>query len=424
MWFVLDTQMYLHYNYFTDCDWKSILGEDNLTLLIPQTILSELDEKKYDQRDHIRKRAREVISKFREIKKGGKVPCGINVEFIRNLGDDIDWNAFGLNNSNKDHRIIAEILRIKNQFKEENVCIVTADMNMELQAENYDIKVIYPPDEWLLRIKDPRDEKLAKLEKNIPKIRLSFYDKITASRKDTLEISIRFNDNDLLSQDTIEHQISKIKRYVEGKIASKRYGYFTPPDHIETYKIKMGRYLDLYQEYLNNLQIFHEWKALAVKIKLCLENVGNLPADDVDIWIIFPKYIEVLEDLPEYPTEPLEPKPPNDIFDPTYGYDYGSVISPPDLSDFIRNQKGVSGPDIQVSNDTVLIHYWRRKLKQGLNWPLPLYIKFRSKDNLHAFHIEYSIKIGNMPMEQKGKLIIELKIKILILPELKRICNL
>ncbi len=301
MRFVLDTQMFLHYNSFTDCDWKSILGEDNLTLLIPQTILSELDEKKYDQRDHIRKRAREVISKFREIKKGGKVPCGINVEFIRNLGDDIDWNALGLNNSNKDHRIIAEILRIKNQFKEENVCIVTADMNMELQAENYDIKVIYPPDEWLLRIKDPRDEKLAKLEKTIPKIRLSFYDKIAASRKDTLEISIRFNDNDLLSQDTIEHQISKIKQYVDGKIARKRYGYFTPPDHIDIYKTKMSRYLNLYQSYLHNLKIFHEWKTFAVKIKLCIENVGNLPADDVDIWIIFPKYIEVLEDLPEDP---------------------------------------------------------------------------------------------------------------------------
>jgi len=53
MRFVLDTQMFIHYKSFTDCDWKGILGEGSLTLLILQTILGELDEKKYDQRDHI-----------------------------------------------------------------------------------------------------------------------------------------------------------------------------------------------------------------------------------------------------------------------------------------------------------------------------------------------------------------------------------
>lgn len=81
-----------------------------------------------------------------------------------------------------------------------------------------------------------------------------------------------------------------------------------------------------------------------------------------------------------------------------------------DLSAFIRNQTGISGPDIQASSDNVSVHYWRKKLKQGLNWPLSLYVKF--KDKVHPFHIDYSIKIGNMPMEQRGKLGITLKDKI------------
>ena len=413
MRFVLDTQIFLHYKLFTDCDWKSILGEDRLILLIPPTVLSELDKKKYDQRDYIRNRARDVISRFREIRRGEKVQCGISVEFFPKLGDDVDWTALGLNNSNKDHRIIAEILRIKTQFKDENICIVTADMNMELQAENFNIKVICPPDGWLLKIKDPRDKRISELEKTIPKVRLCFYDERDKSRKDALEISIRSNEIDLLNQDNIEieHKVSQIKEYITQEIEGKRYDYLTAPDHIKIYENNMWSYPNKYKDYLYTLRMFHEWKSSAIKIKLCLENVGNIPADDVDIWIVFPRDIEVLKELPECPKEPHKPKPPKDIFDPTYGY--GSYnISQPDLSDFNRNLKGISGPDIQVSQDNVSVHYWRRKLKQGLNWPLPLYIKFKSNNNVHAFHIEYSIKIGNMPMEQKGALMVALNDKI------------
>ena len=404
MRFILDTQIFLHYNSFVDCDWKSIIGEDSLTLVVPQTVLSELDEKKYDQRDHIRKRAREVISKFRYIKNGGKVPCGINVEFMRNLNDDVDLTKLGLNNSNKDHQIIGEILRIKNQFNDDDICLVTADMNMELQAENYNIKVILPPDEWLLVIKDPRDEKLARLEKTFPKIRFCFYDERDKSLKDTLEKSIEFKSTDDLIQDDIEKEISKIKQYVEKKIENKKYGYFTPVDYIEIYKNKMRDYIKLYRNYLYNVELFKEWNSSAIKIILCLENIGSIPADDVDVWIIFPKCLEVRKNLPEYPKKPLEPEPPNDIFDPSYNYHSFGEVPSSDLSNFIRNQKEISGPDIQESMDNVSVHYWRRKLKQELNWPLPLYIKLGTKDSVHIVYIEYSIKIGNMPIGKRGRL--------------------
>ena len=205
----------------------------------------------------------------------------------------------GMWDSNNDHRIIAEILRIKNQLKDENVCIVTADMNLELQAENYNINVIYPPDEWLLKIKDPRDEKLAMLEKTIPKVRLCFYDEKNMSRRETLEISKKFNDIDLLSDDNIEHHVSQINENIENEIANARFGYFTPQSQIEIYKNAMTAYPNQYRDYLYNVNRFNEWHAFAIIINLYLENVGNNPADDIDIWVIFPNDIEILEKTPE-----------------------------------------------------------------------------------------------------------------------------
>lgn len=70
MKFVMDTQCYIHYNLFTECNWKKLLGADNLTLVIVPTVLSELEDKKFDQKDHIKKEHERLVQNFeRSIKE-------------------------------------------------------------------------------------------------------------------------------------------------------------------------------------------------------------------------------------------------------------------------------------------------------------------------------------------------------------------
>jgi predicted nucleic acid-binding protein len=48
MKFVLDTNVHIYFNLFTDCDWKTLLENDDLTLLVTPTILGEIDKLKND----------------------------------------------------------------------------------------------------------------------------------------------------------------------------------------------------------------------------------------------------------------------------------------------------------------------------------------------------------------------------------------
>ncbi|NPV63707.1 MAG: hypothetical protein HPY61_13975 [Methanotrichaceae archaeon] len=403
MKFVLDTNVYIHYKNFLECDWNKFFGEDNLTLIVPQTIIGELDEKKYDARDHIRKKAQYVIAKFREIKKD-QSNWEIKTEFTPGIGEEIEWKSVGLNQTNNDDRIIAELLKMKSQ-ENEDICIVTGDFNFELKAENYNIKVFNPPDEWLVKIKDPRDEKLDKLKRTLPKVELYILDEKNESFQKNIQISLKLNDACLLNEEYFEKEISQIKEYVKAKTINQKFGYLTLRDHILLYRERMNDYVCDYKEYLQNLAKFQDWHHSAIKISLVLNNTGNLPADDIDIWIKFPKDLDILEELPEKPIKPREPEPPRE-YDSTYGIHLG--LAPKiDLSSIIGN-KEICGPDIEQTQKCILIHYWKKKLKQGLDWRMPLYIKFKSVEKIHPIHIYYSIKIGNLPGELKGRLVVDI----------------
>ena len=168
MKFVMDTQCYIHYNLFTECNWKDLLGADELTLVVVPTVLSELEDKKFDQKDQIKKRAREISSEFRKVTTGKILPNSVKVEFM-NSSEEIDYNANGLNEYNKDDKIIAEILTLNAQVNGEELWLVTADFGMELKAKAHGINAISPPDDWIRETKDPRDKKIKELEDFIKK---------------------------------------------------------------------------------------------------------------------------------------------------------------------------------------------------------------------------------------------------------------
>ena len=70
MYFVIDTNVYLHYMMFTDLDWKSLLEAEDLKLYILPTIINELDNEKFNNpNSKIRTRAQEIISKMIKVKR-------------------------------------------------------------------------------------------------------------------------------------------------------------------------------------------------------------------------------------------------------------------------------------------------------------------------------------------------------------------
>jgi predicted ribonuclease YlaK len=66
----VDANVLLHYTFFTDIDWTSIIGASAVELIIPYTVISTLDDKKFDSSDSaVKSRARSVTRTFQKIVK-------------------------------------------------------------------------------------------------------------------------------------------------------------------------------------------------------------------------------------------------------------------------------------------------------------------------------------------------------------------
>jgi hypothetical protein len=407
MRFILDTNMYLHYNLFTECKWSDLFGVDELTLVVTPTIIKELDDKKYDQRDHIAKRAHEVISKFRNMSDDGKLPCGIAVEFP-SLNDKFDWDSVGLNSQNADDRIIAEVLQINKVSKGNDICIVTADYGLEIKAKNHDIKVMPPIEAWKRKLKDPRDKEIEKLKEiiknTIPQVKLCFYNECDHTYKDTFEASMGDDETGLFDDDYINKIYENVKKDIQKELSDKDYDLFLREGCIRKYKDDLRNYPDECLKYLRDINDVKTKRSLMIEIPFILDNSGNLPAEDLDIWMTFPRDLEVSGGIPEFPKQPKKPHRPKSYAD-CFSWDINAIKLD---NSFLNNQKELIGPEIKLSTE-ISVHYHLKKLKHGLKYPLPLFVIFELKQRIHNFQIEYVINVGNHPKQINGKLFVMIK---------------
>lgn len=312
MRFVLDTQIYIHYKLFTDCDWKSLLESDELKLLIIPTVLREIDEMKFDPREHKKKRAREINAKFREILRDKPLPNGVIAEFAIPLSG-VEYNANGLKESISDDKIIAEILALKKQGNTDELCLITDDLGMELKAKAYGIKVLSPPYDWIRETKDPRDKKIKELEdfitKNYPELNLWLYTK-DAHPVETLEVSIGYPVEKPLSDEDLVRGLSELEEENKKKLKAVSAPQVVPrfsESVIERYEKDLEFYLDNYKRYLIVLKQTQEELSSIMRIPLILINSGGRPAEDIDVRMTFPRDVVLLKDFPENPEEPEEP---------------------------------------------------------------------------------------------------------------------
>lgn len=406
MKFILDTNFYLHYGFFTECPWKSFFETDELTLLVPLTIIRELDEKKRDLRGHINKRAQKVINRFECIKEGklsNPLPCGLNMEFtLTKIGTGIDWDSLGLDKSIQDDWIIAEVLSLKNSTNEE-IVIVTGDLGLKLKAESVCIPVKRAPDGWMRQIQDPRDKKIMELEqlvkKSYPEVKLYLDggDKLEEDLQIPIGVDADFD------QDVLENTgviISLLEDEFKEKLSAAKSRVGMPSAFINDgrgfgiYEKKVNIYLRKCIDYLIELKTYSDDCSHTIEIPLVLTNVGGVPAEDIDVLLKFPNDVRI-HYRPEKPCEPKSPGEP--LTDQEMSLRHSDLVVPRlSILDYLEENTATSrGPTIDKSKNQA--NYWLKNLKHGCDKSLSIFARFLDGRKPHTFLIEYSIHIANYP---------------------------
>lgn len=121
--------------------YKTIVGNDKITIAFLPTVLSELDELKIKSSNQdFQKKVKSVIKRLKGYRNQGNLIKGITVDksiTLKMIASEPNFNKTlsWLVSRNNDDRIIASALEIQRHNPSSVVCIVTSDINLQNKTE-------------------------------------------------------------------------------------------------------------------------------------------------------------------------------------------------------------------------------------------------------------------------------------------------
>lgn len=177
---VLDSNVFLHYQWFEEISWKKELGCDDVTIVISSVVLDEIDKVKDEDKGKVQKRAKMVSGKL-----AGFFLDGVQGKYIvKYIGfpyaSDEEKQQHLLDRN--DNKILFSIL--KSGLPNGDVCVVSSDNSMLIKAKQYGFKVHRLDEKYRLKEELSKEEKevrelkaeLERLKNRLPKPELLFGD--------------------------------------------------------------------------------------------------------------------------------------------------------------------------------------------------------------------------------------------------------
>lgn len=172
--FAPDTNFFLQCQDYLTLDWSVVSEQDEIRIVVPGTVLRELDKHKSGGNTRRASRARKISSMFDEVldaddcrltSKGRGKMVTIELPF----SPPLVASAYPqLDLSNPDHQIIAEIQWFSNEHPEDQVVFITDDAGAKRTARAVGVAYVKPPAEWMLTPEpDPRDKMVAEMQRRI-----------------------------------------------------------------------------------------------------------------------------------------------------------------------------------------------------------------------------------------------------------------
>jgi len=387
-----DTNMFLECIMFDSLNWKEIIEQNkDWSLIIPITVLEELDHHKYSSNTRKQKRSRKILSKFIK-KQQNEVASNIDIQFLdqfidwAKLNDEFpEYNIETLDRLDNDTKIIMEILQFSTNESNSGIIFFTNDFSMSLKSKRFNIETFLTQN----------DERFKKNESK------NGSDQENIKNKEPLLSLTLYNDG----------KKSIIKKIIDLPMPIP---YFDEPE--STFNIMRTYDKDDIERYNRNVDRYNERFLLYSqihKIDLILTNEGICTATDIDIFIALKTHesIRMLSSAEYEDSKPKLPQKPRTLIDSVQ-----EVIIAKYRPQIISNQeierKEKQFPVRKSEEDsgiTQTIHYEFKKLKSNISHhliPFYLLIPRDTTVNVVHFHVNYSIEEYTPRTTDKFKLVI------------------
>jgi hypothetical protein len=167
---------------------------------------------------------------------------------------------------------------------------------------------------------------------------------------------------------------------------------------------------DFFREYPNYLRELHEYKRLSgltVEIRLVVENVGNTPAEDVDLHLHFPDGFALGERTAEEPAEPSQPTAPRkwgEMF--VRPRDFLTEMAMPTSYVPAETMRAASRERFKITRtNSYDVQRSFERIKHSYSRPVnSMVLTFDSLASAHSFQIGYQLTAANLPQAMAGSL--------------------
>lgn len=414
--------MFLHYVPITQINWSELTGRQQGVIAILPVVIRELDRQKIEHpKEHIRRRAAQVLSKLDELSESttSAVRDAWSIDFVR-ADAQIDFGAHNLVRHIQDDQIIASAVELRASGGADTVILVTADFGLKLKARTHEFTAITPADKYRHPNEtDPRDAKIRELQQEVQRL---------GSRRPSLALVFADSTRQLtvpvrrvaVSETVLARELEEIRRkhspytYPEAPgtsvLAARAFieASRVNPADVQRYNEALPAFYEQYEFHVRERAEYEAEQSKIVKLSIELTNSGTSPAEDIDVQLHFPDGFLLTDSEQEVSRQPMPPEPPSypkssiqrimeqcrNAANPLAWTRDISIPSPRNASAFEIVQRNSYDVTVHVSR---LKHSNRQALD-------PLYVVFDSCESASSFGIDYSIHAAELPDAQKGRL--------------------
>lgn len=153
---LLDTNIYLHYKDFEQIDWDTIVNDKDFTIIVPYTVVKEIDKCKDGPRGKIKTRAKSVSSKFGDYFLNDNYQKKLKLIQIDDPSDEV----LSMNNLNRnicDDVIIGSVLAFGHR---NDIIIISHDNTLLIKAKKFGLRFLPKmPEKYLIAEEKSEEEK-------------------------------------------------------------------------------------------------------------------------------------------------------------------------------------------------------------------------------------------------------------------------
>ena len=413
----VDANVALHFKRPDQIDWCALVNSMRVELLAAPILLRELEKQKvHNHSRKLRQRAGEYIKWLAQFVRdpGRAIRPDTSWNFLA-VEPTLDFPGCNLSPTLADDQLIASVLCYKAE-NARSVYIATADIGLEIKLRSRGLQPLLLPDDLRLPEEpDPLEQENRNLrrqltERNTPLLALTagasgqhtfaIAPEVTVPSAPTLEQVCR--DNPRIPVETITPTSAAQVHSTEIAQFAAGIGQAMRPS-VDRYNNEREKFLTEYEQYLAELKIWEEQRALAAQIELSLRNAGTAPASDIDVALWFPDDLTLL-------TEDDLPKKPRPV---------AGLVSPVSFAGFMgmtRNTLGLyessprisvpaAGSSVRIDSRAHKVSYWLRNLKHGFTKELRgAYFCFADRQGVRSFSVDYQVSATELPTALSGKL--------------------